>query len=64
MENTSSYTVPMNGGEGHDFNVQNKREEIINREFKKILDKKTFAWKYEPDLTKKIYIQFFTEGEE
>ena len=31
---------------------------------KKILDKKTFAWKYEPDLTKKIYIQFFTEGEE
>ena len=31
---------------------------------KKILDKKTFSWKYEPDLTKKVYIQFFTEGEE
>ena len=31
---------------------------------KKILDKKTFAWKYEPDTSKKIFISFFTEGEE
>ena len=31
-ENTSSYTVPMNGGEGHDFDVQNKREEMERNE--------------------------------